>query len=308
MTARGRRKAEGAVVDVTPASLDAILAALGDRWPVATGPGWLLVHGDTYDVLPALPDRCAAHLVADPPYEAEAHDKGKRQGPSFNGNAYARGDFSAEASRVVDEEFAFDPITEEQRTAIGAHAARLTTGRSVVFCQVEAVAAWRSSLEAPGLIYRRTIPWVKPDAMPSLHGRWPGQSFEAIVLAQQPRIGPAPVGGKARYYEHTRKQMARDERPHPTMKPDALMQDIIADFTETGDLVIDPYMGSASTGLACLRLGRLFVGIEQFPLAGKPIGKANPDFFGVATRRMRGEAAKPRVEQPSLFSTLPGGA
>ena len=68
MTARGRKRAEGAVV-----SLDAILAALGGRWRVETGPGWAMVHGDNREVLPLLPDGSVDHWIGDPPYGERTH-------------------------------------------------------------------------------------------------------------------------------------------------------------------------------------------------------------------------------------------
>jgi site-specific DNA-methyltransferase (adenine-specific) len=50
---------------------------------------------------------------------------------------------------------------------------------------------------------------------------------------------------------------------HPTLKPLALMEYLIQSYTNKGDLVIDPFMGSGTTGVACQRLGRLFIGIEK---------------------------------------------
>lgn len=269
------------------------MSAVGILADVVAGRSqYALVHADCLDPwrgLACLPDRSVHVCLTDPPYEAEAHELGKRQNPGLSGGGYGRDKGPVrEVPRVVDEEFSFAPITEEQRTAIGMHAGRLAH-RAVVFCQVEAAMLWRNALVAGGLPYRRVIPWVKPDAMPSLHGRWPGQSFESIVLAQEPGAVP-PVGGKAVYYGHTRKQMAREERPHPTMKPLALMLDLVADFTDPGDIVIDPFMGSGTTGVACLRLGRRFIGWEM-----------NADYYEIACRRLRGDEAKPQKHQPSLF-------
>ena len=70
MTARGRKRAEEVVV-----SLDAILAALSGRWRVVTGPGWALVHGDCLEVMAAMPAKCVAHMIGDPPYSEHTHSK-----------------------------------------------------------------------------------------------------------------------------------------------------------------------------------------------------------------------------------------
>lgn len=73
--------------------------------------------------------------------------------------------------------------------------------------------------------------------------------------------------------ENTRKDKARGL--HPTLKPVALLEYLIKTYTNEGDTVLDPTMGSGSTGVACKNLGRKFVGIEMddkyFEIAKKRI-------------------------------------
>jgi DNA modification methylase len=76
---------------------------------------------------------------------------------------------------------------------------------------------------------------------------------------------------------------------HPTQKPIGVMKWAI-EFTK--GTVIDPFMGSGSTGVACVKLGRKFVGIEM-----------EPSYFDIACRRI--EAA---YKQPDLFITKPAPA
>jgi len=54
----------------------------------------------------------------------------------------------------------------------------------------------------------------------------------------------------------------RAEISHPTMKPIALMEHLVRIFTKEGDVVLDPFMGSGSTGVACINANRRFLGIE----------------------------------------------
>ncbi|MBA2720772.1 MAG: site-specific DNA-methyltransferase [Chloroflexi bacterium] len=242
---------------------------------IAAGPGWSLHLGNCLTGMRTLADMSVDVTITDPPYEAEAHTKGKRQGPTSDGRV-----------RVVDEAFTFAAITEATRLEVARQICRVTRGLALVFCQVEAVSAWQSAFVAGGMLYRRAIPWVKPDAMPSLHGRWPGQAVEMIVLAGKPGA-IAPIGGKARYYECTRER--RDTRAHPTAKPLELMRQIVADFSDPDDLVLDPFAGSGSTGVACRMLGRRFIGWEL-----------DSNYHAVATRRLSGDEAVPRDCQPSL--------
>ena len=62
---------------------------------------------------------------------------------------------------------------------------------------------------------------------------------------------------------------------HPTQKPVALMEYLIKTYTNEGDTVLDFCMGSGTTGVACVQIGRDFIGIEK-----------DPTYFGIATRRI----------------------
>ena len=62
---------------------------------------------------------------------------------------------------------------------------------------------------------------------------------------------------------------------HKSQKPIALMRNLIEKFTKPGDTVFDPFMGSGTTGVACVQTGRHFIGIEKDPI-----------YFDIATRRI----------------------
>lgn len=64
---------------------------------------------------------------------------------------------------------------------------------------------------------------------------------------------------------------------HPTQKPVALMERCVNIWTNKGDTVLDPFMGSGSTGVACKNLNRKFIGIE-----------INKDYYGIAEERING--------------------
>lgn len=56
---------------------------------------------------------------------------------------------------------------------------------------------------------------------------------------------------------------SKERSDHPTQKPLALMERMVNVFTKEGDTVLDSYMGSGTTGVACQRLGRKFIGVEK---------------------------------------------
>lgn len=73
-------------------------------------------------------------------------------------------------------------------------------------------------------------------------------------------------------------------RCHPTQKPVALMRWCIEQLRGQGAVICDPFMGSGTTGVACVQLGRKFIGIEL-----------DPKYFDIACRRISDELKRPRL-------------
>jgi site-specific DNA-methyltransferase (adenine-specific) len=102
-----------------------------------------------------------------------------------------------------------------------------------------------------------------------------------------------------RAFNYSTGQLANEGKQHPTQKPVPLMQWCVA--MTTGD-VLDPFMGSGTTGVACARLGRRFIGIEMesryFDIACRRIEEAQRqgDFFiKPAEKEQAGKVALPRL-------------
>ena len=72
---------------------------------------------------------------------------------------------------------------------------------------------------------------------------------------------------------------------HPSQKPINLIRKLVNDFTNEGDTILDPFMGSGTTGVACVQTGRNFIGIE-----------IDPDYFAIAERRIKEAQMQPRLE------------
>ncbi len=82
---------------------------------------------------------------------------------------------------------------------------------------------------------------------------------DAVAIMHRPGRKRWNGGGAAAYWEHG---SVRQDRVHPTQKPIALMADLVTLFSQPDDLVMDPFNGSGSTGVAALRLGRRYIGVE----------------------------------------------
>jgi len=87
----------------------------------------------------------------------------------------------------------------------------------------------------------------------------------------------------ARIFNYSRGEALQEGKQHPTQKPVPLMEWCLA-FMPDAKTIMDPFMGSGSTGVACVNLGRRFVGIER-----------TPEYFDIACERIRAAYSQGRL-------------
>lgn len=232
-----------------------------------------LYLGDCLDILPGL---SVDHTISDPPYEDELH--------SAFGKKIDRND-GANLPRSVNM---LKPLefcgVNATRPDIAAACVKASAGWVILFTLAEGVRSWRDDLQAAKAKWDTTCFWVKPDSAPRFNGQGPARAAECFVTCW---AGTGyrrwNGGGKRGLYTHCVNTGRQGE--HPTEKPVPLMVEIVGDFTQLGETVCDPFMGSGTTGVACVRLGRSFVGIEQ-----------DPKWFDLSCRRIADELRRPRLQ------------
>ena len=219
--------------------------------------------GDCRDILPLLPKVDA--VVTDPPYGI-GEDGSKsitRLGPASFGAAYVR-DYGAKGwdNKTLDEEVA---------AAIDLAKSSIVFGGN--YYSLPPTSCW--------------LVWDKKNQ---------GTDFADCELAwtnlkKAVRKIDFLWSGGIRRERHIPRQ-------HPTQKPVGVMEWCIGHLPSTAKTILDPFMGSGTTGVACVKLGRKFIGIEiddgYFEIACKRIrdAYAQPDLFI--------EAEKPKTEQLTL--------
>ena len=164
----------------------------------------------------------------------------------------------------------------------------------MLFTLAEGVREWRDGLQKFGAKYDTCLAWIKPDAMPRFNGQGAARGFECAVTAW---CGTGyrswNGGGKRGVFTHCVNTDRQGE--HPTEKPIPLMLELVELYTNQGETVLDPFCGSGSTGVACAKRNRKFIGIEQnekwFDLACKRIRQAyaQPDMFIEPTPKAKRE-------------------
>lgn len=204
---------------------------------------------DCMDVLRRVPDQSVDLVLTDIPYDEVDQ-------PSAGLREFDKG--IANTLTFDLEEFVEEVI-------------RVTRGSLYIFCGHEQISDIKRLLRWSRLVSVRACAWQKRNPSPA-NGEWHWTSaFETCAFAR--RSG-------AQFNEHCQPNVWLETSPkkrlHKTEKPQALLRRLIEASSSPGDLVLDPCMGSASTGEAALTLGRRFRGVEL-----------DPKTYGVAKSRIR---------------------
>lgn len=253
--ARRHRPEQTTLVDRERVTLPAPATGEGTIEQVLAGEArWAVVCADCLGVLPTLPERCVDHVISDPPFTQRTSENMRSRKDPSDGGAYI-GD---SGRRRID----FDGIDGIEHV-LADQFPRVARRWCVVFCALEQIGAYAS---AAGDTWIRGTVWHRTNSAPQFTGDRPGQACEGVALMHRKGRKRWNRGGHSLLWTGPTINAIRDESrgtDHPTVKPLWLMADIIEAFTDPDDLILDPFCGSGTTGVAALRLGRRFIGIER---------------------------------------------
>ena len=218
-----------------------------------------LWHGNCEDILPSLAP--VHHVITDPPYSEHVH--GAERSSRMQSANDRGGRFGADVRRNID--LGFEHLTPELREFCAAQFARLASRWMLTFSDIESAPDWRADLMASGLDYVRTGAWIKLGSTPQFSGDRPAAGFEAVTICHPKGRKRWNGGGKHAVWTHpiVLDRGRTGARLHTTQKPQPLMQELIALFTDEGETILDPFAGSGTTLAAARMLGRKSIGIER---------------------------------------------
>jgi site-specific DNA-methyltransferase (adenine-specific) len=262
------------------------------------GPGWALVQGDCLEALERLPPGSVDVAFADPPYHLS------NGGTTCQSGRRVRVDKGGwDASRGVAEDHAFQArwLTAVRRSLKPGGTIWVSGTQHVIF-------SIGYAMQELGYHLLNTVTWYKPNASPNLACRFFTHSTEILLWASPTRAKPLahrfnyqemkarnggkqmrdlweicerpePGGGQVVWSIPTPAPREKVHGRHPTQKPLALLERVLAASSRPGDLVLDPFAGSGTTGVAAVRAGCRFLGLER-----------EAEYVELAARRLR-EAA-----------------
>lgn len=233
---------------------------------------WVAMEADCSEVLPMLPPKSVGCVLTDPPFSKHVHSLQRRLAVGAgakNGSEDGRG----HVVRAAD--LGFEHLTPELRRLCGVQFARVARRWVIVKSDEEGRHLWQSDLGRAGARHIRAGTWWKIGAQPQLSGRMPAVDREALQISHVRGESMRWNGGgmHASWYalpEHLtyRFPIATDrngsgDRVHTTQTPLNLWLQVVEDFTDPDEIVLDPFMGSGSLGIACVRRGRRYIGMDN---------------------------------------------
>lgn len=259
-----------------------------------------LINANCLDALAGLHDASVDLIFADPPYNLQLQQELWR--PNLT-RVDAVDDAWDQFGDSAEESFsAYDAFTCEWLEA----ARRVLTDRGTIWISGTYHNIFRVGMHLQNLGYwiLNTVTWHKTNAMPNFRGTRLKNDIEFIIWAQKSQgsrytfnnhlvkryndgkqlgsVWQIPACGGAE-----RLKAADGSKLHPTQKPEALLERIIAASSHPGDMVLDPFMGTGTTPTVAKRLHRCYLGIEL-----------DPDYYAVACQRV--EAVEPLADDDPL--------
>lgn len=221
-----------------------------------------LACGDCLEILPTLAPGSVDAVVTDPPYEI-------------------RGKFGESSSYygLRRMEFHFDEPMVTDRVVIPALSAAFELARSFhVFCDPEQYAGIAAVARSLGF---KPKMWAKQKlcAPPPMPGNWWPSGFELAIYGYRPGAYFGDDSGTRKnimvFDSYRNGIRAYEKVDHPTQKWLPMVIYLVKTLGDESSTILDPFMGSGTTGVACERLGRKFIGIEK-----------EPRYFDISCRRI----------------------
>jgi site-specific DNA-methyltransferase (adenine-specific) len=197
--------------------------------------GITIYNADCRDILPLLPK--VDLVLTDPPYDRFTHEGGR---------FYSGADFGGVGFDCFEDLSYIESLIDKAESWI------------IIFCTVETLGKIQAEYTNR---YVRGMVWDRINPSPQLSGDRPAQAVEGIALLHHHRKHMKwNGGGKAGLYRYS---VEFNHKDHPTQKPIKLFKNLINDFSICkSDTILDPFMGSGTTAVACKQLHRKCIGIE----------------------------------------------
>tara|TARA_B110000967_G_C18856259_1_gene547386 strand:+ start:728 stop:1852 length:1125 start_codon:yes stop_codon:yes gene_type:complete len=230
-----------------------------------------IIAGDCISIMNSLPENSVDLIFADPPYNLQL--KGDLHRPDSSKVDAVNNDWDKFSSFE-----AYDSFTNSWLKA--AYRVLKPNGAIWVIGSYHNIFRVGSKLQDIGYWILNDVIWRKSNPMPNFRGMRLTNAHETLIWAAKSEKSKYTFNYEAMKAMNEGIQMRSDwiipicngherlknkngEKAHPTQKPEALLHRIILSTTNPGDVILDPFFGSGTTGAVAKKLGRDFIGIER---------------------------------------------
>ncbi|MBI4050009.1 MAG: site-specific DNA-methyltransferase [Candidatus Doudnabacteria bacterium] len=248
-----------------------VLAKIGEK-PYFSQNSFVLYHGDSLKILEQLPENSIDMIFADPPYNLSNGGFTVHAGRRVSVN---KGEWDKSKGLKEDFNFHLNWIKACKRVL-------KPNGTLWISGTYHSIYACGFALQVEGFKILNDISWFKPNASPNLSGRYFTASHETLLWARKDPKGKHTFNYKLMktgdwpddFIKKPGKQMRsvwaigtpkngeKKLGKHPTQKPLDLLKRVVLASSNEGDIILDPFTGSSTTGLAAVQHGRKFIGID----------------------------------------------
>ena len=208
-----------------------------------------LYQGDCLEVMKNIEDGSVDLVVTDPPYSLN-HTSGSSTSSAkqekWQGNLKAGDKTSNIINKIRFEEW----VPEIYRVL-------KPDAHCYIFVNDKNVQEILNVCMKNGFKLHNILVWKKNNCTPN---RWYMKNCEFIIFLHKGKSFPINNLESSQFLEY--RNISGKNKLHPTQKPIELLEELILNSSTEGDIVFDPFMGSGSTGVACLNINRDFVGVE----------------------------------------------
>ena len=209
-----------------------------------------LLLGNSYELIKNIPDKSIDLIVTDPPYDMETG--ARKTGSRLEQNA----------RRVFDELIDSDIVKAVNNEILTEFLRVLKTPNLYIWCNGRQIPQYVDFFVLKHRCKMDVLIWQKTNPIPLYNNTYLTDKEYCLYFRQGGYCCPKTYrDAKTVFTEQTNKK-DKELYKHPTIKPLNIIKTIIANSTREGDMVLDPFMGSGTTGVACKELGLDFTGIE----------------------------------------------
>ena len=237
-----------------------------------------LYNADAYKVLKQIPDNSIDLIVTDPPYLID------------NTNAGSNTPLS-KSIQLMNNELKSGLLTEGITNDILEDFVRVCKNINIyIWCNHKQIPQYLDFFVTKNGCKFDILIWNKTNATPLFNNKYLTDKEYCLYFRRGGYCNPSSYdAAKTVYYQPINaKDKIRYE--HPTIKPLNIIENLIKNSSKEGDVVLDAFMGSGTTGVACKALKRDFIGIEL-----------DQHFFEIAENRINNTTPKTSPQQLELF-------